>query len=108
MCDFDFLFIYSLCGWDGSVADAALWNDARTHDLPIPPGRYFLADAGFGASDALLVPYRGVRYHLKEWRQANLRYVEYYIHQLQQSLMMISALRMQKNYLIFATQGSAT
>jgi len=25
-------------------------------------------------SDALLVPYCGVRYHLKEWRQANLRY----------------------------------
>jgi hypothetical protein len=70
-CDHDFLFIYSLCGWDGSVADGALWNDARAHDLALPPGKYLLADAGFGTCDALLVPYRGVRYHLNEWRQAN-------------------------------------
>lgn len=70
ICDFDFRFIYSLCGWDGSSADALLWNDARQHDLRIPEGRYLLADTGFGSCDALLVPYRGVRYHLKEWRQA--------------------------------------
>ena len=74
-CDFDFLFIYALTGWDGSTADAKLWHDAHTHDLEIPQGKYLLADAGFGTCDALLVPYRGVHYHLKEWRQANLRYV---------------------------------
>ncbi|KIK71789.1 hypothetical protein PAXRUDRAFT_22832 [Paxillus rubicundulus Ve08.2h10] len=39
----------------------------------MPPGKYLLADAGFGTLDALLVPYRGVQYHLKEWCQANLR-----------------------------------
>lgn len=72
ICDFDFLFIFSLCGWDGSVADGALWHDARTHNLRIPPGKYLLADAGFGTSDSLLVPYRNVRYHLKEWRQADV------------------------------------
>jgi hypothetical protein len=31
-------------------------------------------DAGFGTSDALLVPYWSVHYHLKEWRQANVKY----------------------------------
>jgi DDE superfamily endonuclease len=72
VCDLDFYFTYSLTGWDGSVADATLWNDARSHDLRIPQHRYLLADAGFGTCDALLVPYRGVRYHLKEWRQANI------------------------------------
>jgi len=72
VCDFQFCFTYCLSGWDGSVADATLWNDARAHDLYMPPGKYLLADAGFGTCDALLVPYRGVRYHLKEWRQANL------------------------------------
>lgn len=75
ICDFDFFFTYALTGWDGSTADANLWIDAHTHDLRMPPGKYLLADAGFGTSDALLVPYRGVQYHLKEWRQANLRYV---------------------------------
>jgi hypothetical protein len=67
-----FFFIYSLTGWDGSVADTSLWNDACSHDLCMPEHKYLLADAGFGTCDALLVPYRGVRYHLKEWRQANL------------------------------------
>jgi hypothetical protein len=73
ICDFDFQFLYSLCGWDGSMSDAALWTDAHVNDLRIPEGQYFLADAGFGTSDALLVPYRNVRYHLKEWRQANVK-----------------------------------
>jgi len=36
-------------------------------NLTIPEGQYYLADAGFGVCDALLVPYRGVRYHLAEW-----------------------------------------
>ena len=73
ICDFDFFFTYVLTGSDGSTADATLWNDAHTDDLHMPPGRYLLADAAFGTSDALLVPYRGVRYHLKEWQQAQLR-----------------------------------
>ena len=64
-----------LTGWDGSTADANLWNDAHTQDLWMPLGKYLLADTGFGTSDALLVPYRGVRYHLQEWRQASQRYV---------------------------------
>lgn len=72
-CSFDLLFIYAMTGWDGATADAAMWHDARSNDLAMPGGKYFLADAGFGGSDVLLVPYRGVRYHLKEWRQANLR-----------------------------------
>ena len=75
VCDFDFFFVYTLTGWDGSTADANLWNDAHTQDLQKPLGKYLLADAGFGTSDALLVPYCGVRYHLKEWCQASQRYV---------------------------------
>jgi hypothetical protein len=33
-----------------------------------------LADAGFGACDALLVPYRKVCYHLAEWGRAGVRW----------------------------------
>ena len=74
-CSFDLRFQYILSGWDGSAADAAIFNDARTSSLPMLPGKYYLADAGFGTCDALLVPYRGVRYHLAEWRRADLRSV---------------------------------
>lgn len=73
VCDFDLFFTYALTGWDGSTADTNLWNDAHTTDLRMLQGKYLLADAGFGTSDALLVPFRGVRYHLHEWCQANIR-----------------------------------
>jgi len=70
-CSFNLCFTYMLSGWEGSAADARLYHDARTTDFSIPEGKYYLADAGFGSCDELLVPYRGVRYHLAEWGRAN-------------------------------------
>jgi hypothetical protein len=72
-CDFSLKFVYALTGWEGSATDARVYEDARTHDLHIPPGKYYLADAGFPHRDELLVPYRSVRYHLAEWGRANQR-----------------------------------
>ena len=64
--------MYVVTGWDGLTADATMWHEAHSDDLAIPEGKYLLADAGFSLSGTLLVPYQGVRYHLKEWRQAEL------------------------------------
>ena len=72
-CLFCLCFCYILAGWEGSAADSRIFENARRMDFVIEPGTYYLADAGFPLCDALLVPYRGVRYHLKEWEQANLR-----------------------------------
>ena len=69
-CSFDLRFTYFLSGWEGSAHDSMLFYDARDLDFYIPSGRYYLADAGFASSDSLLVPYRGVRYHLSEWSRA--------------------------------------
>jgi len=69
-------FLYFLSGWEGSAADATIYSYSRLTDLQIPLGKYYLADAGFGISDAMLIPYRGVRYHLAEWGQADVRYVK--------------------------------
>ncbi|KZT62025.1 putative nuclease HARBI1-like protein, partial [Calocera cornea HHB12733] len=69
-CTFDMRFCYILSGWEGSIADCTLFDQAHGHDLAIPEGKYYLADAGFSHCDALLVPYRGVRYHLREWALA--------------------------------------
>lgn len=66
-CSMDMVFLYVLPGWEGSAADSRVFESARRQDFRIPDGRYYLADAGYGNCDALLVPYRGVRYHLKEW-----------------------------------------
>lgn len=68
-------FLYFLSGWEGSAADATMYTHSRLTDLVIPQGKFYLADAGFGICDSLLVSYRGVRYHLAEWGRANTRSV---------------------------------
>ena len=69
-CDFDLKFTYILSGWEGSAADATVYHDAHVHKLTIPPGKYYLADAGFPSCPELLVPFHGQWYHLTEWGRA--------------------------------------
>ena len=75
ICGFDMKFLYMFSGWDGSASDSTMFHDARFTDLPVLLGKYYLADAGFPICETLLIPYRGVRYHLAEWGRARLRYV---------------------------------
>ncbi|KAF8162006.1 hypothetical protein BJ912DRAFT_827031, partial [Pholiota molesta] len=51
----------------GSTADATMYANSHLCDLTISPGNFYLANAGFGICDSLLVPYRGVCYHLAKW-----------------------------------------
>lgn len=67
---FDLRFCYILAGWEGSASDGRVFDAARRSNLAVTPGTCMLADAGFGDCDALIVPYKGVRYHLREWAQA--------------------------------------
>ena len=69
-CTFDMQFCYVLPGWEGSAADGRVFDNARWESLAISPGTYFLADAGFPTCDALMIPYKEERYHLKEWGNA--------------------------------------
>ena len=68
---FNFTFQYVLAVWAGSVHDSRVLEDAKKKGFKIPDGKYYLADAGYASSTSLLVPYRGVRYHLKEQAQTN-------------------------------------
>ena len=74
-CTFDMKIVYVLSGWEGSASDSRIFEDARISDFRIPPDRYYLGDAGYANSDAVLVPYRSVRYHLKEWGSTDNRCV---------------------------------
>ncbi|XP_044983667.1 uncharacterized protein LOC123450545 [Hordeum vulgare subsp. vulgare] len=67
--DFDLRFTYVLAGWEGSAHDATILADALTRErgLQVPPGKFYLVDAGYGAKPGYLPPFRGVRYHLNEW-----------------------------------------
>ncbi|GJT63012.1 putative nuclease HARBI1 [Tanacetum coccineum] len=68
-CTFDLKFTYVLSGWEGTTSDSRIVKDAVTRNdkLIIPDGKYYLADGGRPHRSTLIAPYRGVRYHLKEY-----------------------------------------
>ncbi|RZC86733.1 hypothetical protein C5167_030077 [Papaver somniferum] len=63
------MFQYVLAGWEGSAADSRILDSSltRCHRLIVPEGKFYLADAGFANMPQFITPYRGVRYHLKEF-----------------------------------------
>ena len=67
VCNFDCLFSYALFGWEGSAHDGKVLIDAFEKGLPRYEGQYYFGDAGYGLSKWILTPYRGVRYHLRQW-----------------------------------------
>ena len=71
--DFDMKFTYVLAGWEGSVHDSRVLDDAVLKGLHIPVDGFYLGDAAYTLKRWCLIPYRGVRYHLKEWGRANER-----------------------------------
>ena len=74
VCDFDDLrFTYIFAGMEGSAHDGKVIDLTFDAGFKVPAGKYYLADAGYALSPWCLTPYRGVRYHLKEWSKANLR-----------------------------------
>jgi hypothetical protein len=70
-CDFDLKFVHVHAGWEGSASDARVLQDALDHGLVVPPGKFFLVDAGYANTTQFLAPYRGTTYHLQEQGRAN-------------------------------------
>nr|KAE8919093.1 hypothetical protein PF009_g30595 [Phytophthora fragariae] len=52
-------FVYLLPGWEGSAHDGRVLKDAVRHSFDIPEG--------YALNSYTLTPYRGTRYHLKEF-----------------------------------------
>ena len=71
-------FYYVFSGWEGSAANSTMFHDARITDLPIPAGKYYLADAGFPTTASLIIPFCRKCYHLMEWGCANILYIRSY------------------------------
>ncbi|KAI7769546.1 hypothetical protein LZL87_014369 [Fusarium oxysporum] len=71
--DFEGRFLYVLAGAEGSINDATLIGYAYNGSFKIPPGRFYLADAGFGLRRGILIPFSRVRYHLQDWGDADKR-----------------------------------
>jgi len=71
VCSFDMRFTYVLAGWEGSAHDGRVLQNAYEKGFQRQGCRYYLGDAGYGLSPWVLTPYRGVRYHLKEFKKGN-------------------------------------
>ncbi|KAL0295556.1 UNVERIFIED_CONTAM: hypothetical protein Sangu_2507300 [Sesamum angustifolium] len=69
VCNPNMQFIYVLSDWEGSAADSHVLHDAIHRDggLRVPSGNYYLCDNGYANAEGFLTPYRGVRYHLRNW-----------------------------------------
>jgi hypothetical protein len=72
ICGFNITFYYMFSAWEGSASDSTMFQDACVTDPPVPPGKYYLADAGFPICSTLVIPVRGKCYHLQEWGRANV------------------------------------
>ena len=60
-CDFDGSFVYTLPGWEGSAHDGRILGDAQTaKGFITPKGKYWLGDAGYGNTEFVMAPDRGV------------------------------------------------
>jgi hypothetical protein len=79
VCTFDMKFLYAITGWEGSVSDSYMYEEARSGTFTIPANKFYLGDAGFPLCDHLLVPYHRVRYHLREWGAVRKRYMSSYL-----------------------------
>ena len=74
-CSFDLKFVFGYTGWEGSAMDSQVWEAALDCGFNIPNGYYYLADAGYPGDPRVMLPYRGIRYHLAEWSRASQKYV---------------------------------
>jgi hypothetical protein len=66
-CDFDLNITFISCGWEGSATDARVLSSTILKGFQVPNGKFYLVDGGYANTQSFLAPYRGVRYHLKEW-----------------------------------------
>lgn len=73
VCDFDLNFTFISSGWEGSATDARVLRSALLGGFHVPEGKYYLVDGGYANTPSFIAPYRGVRYHLKEFGHGHQR-----------------------------------
>ncbi|KAK1275819.1 hypothetical protein QJS04_geneDACA001867 [Acorus gramineus] len=72
ICSFDMQFTYAEAGWEGTAHDSRILSEcirdpSRNFPMP-PPGKYYVADAGYSNNRGFLTPFRNVRYWLGDYR----------------------------------------
>ncbi|KAJ4811124.1 nuclease [Rhynchospora pubera] len=76
--DFDGNFLAVVAGWEGSAHDnTILCSSLQKGLLYVPPGKYYLVDAGYENTLQFLAPYRRTCYHLGTFRDRSRGRGEY-------------------------------
>lgn len=71
-CNFDLEAFGIYAGWEGCAHDSRMFHRARTKpSWPRVDGKFSLVDGGLPNTAESLGPYRGVRYHLREFGSGN-------------------------------------
>ena len=78
-----------------------MFFDSHITNLRLQSCKFYLADAGFQAANALLTPYQGVQYHLAEWGHADLQCVAFHYKYCHDAYSLL-AQPMHRSSLIFA------
>jgi hypothetical protein len=64
--------------WLGrSASDAGVLRSALAKGFHVREGKFYLVDGGYANTTSFIGPYRGVRYHLIEFRRQGNRYANY-------------------------------
>ncbi|KAK4710498.1 hypothetical protein R3W88_005011 [Solanum pinnatisectum] len=67
-------FIFVAAGWEGTAHDSKVLENALvepTSQFPFPPhDKYYVVNAGFRNTKGFLAPYKGLHYHLKDYRRS--------------------------------------
>ena len=58
------------CEWEGSASDAGVLRSAISKGFSVPEGKFYLVDGGYANTPSYIAPYRGVRYHLSQFRRS--------------------------------------
>jgi hypothetical protein len=67
-CNFDLNFTFISYGWEGSASDVGVLRYALHTDFHVSHGKFYLVDGGYANTSSFIAPYRGVGYHLSEFR----------------------------------------
>ncbi|XP_072146884.1 uncharacterized protein [Setaria viridis] len=72
-CDFDLNITFISSGCEASATESKVLRSTMSKGLQVPPGKFYLVDGGYANTPSFLAPYRGVRYHLKEFGAGHRR-----------------------------------
>jgi hypothetical protein len=67
-------YTFISCGWEGSAPHVGVIQSALIKGFRVPDGKYYLVNGGY-ANTPFIAPYRGVSYHLSEYRRRGSRTV---------------------------------